>query len=283
MPLHWSSVQGLPSEVHAVPLVFFASAGHAPPAVPGQFSATSHSPAAPRHTKRSEERRVGRQSGPGRVHPSSGAQASPDPSRPSASASPAGCWQSTLTPSHWSSVQGLPSEVHAVPLVFFASAGHAPLAVPGQFSATSHSPAAPRHTKPLDCTTSAGQLVLVPVHTSSGSQVSPEPVRHSAPAFPAGCWQATLAPSHCSSVPGPQPELGGASAMSWLRFALVSVADFEPVEPTVACNASALSEAASVLVPPELELSAWNRSVMSDGAPSSVLSLRAKHATSIVL
>src|SRR5437867_13434900 len=86
----------------------------------------------------------------------------------------AGCWHVTWVPSHWSSVQGLPSEVHAAPLVFFASAGHAPPAVPGQFSATSHSPAAVRHTKLLGCTTSAGQLALVPVHTSSGSQRSEE-------------------------------------------------------------------------------------------------------------
>src|SRR5439155_6723339 len=82
------------------------------------------------------------------------------------------------------------------------STGHAPPAVPAQSSATSHSPAAPRHTKLLDCTTSAGQLALVPVHTSSGSQASPEPARHSAPTFPAGCWQATLVPSHWSSVQG---------------------------------------------------------------------------------
>src|SRR5439155_22926293 len=105
-----------------------------------------------------------------------------------------------LAPSHWSSVQGLPSEVHAVPLAFFASTGHAPPAVPGQFSATSHSPAAARHTKLLGCTTSAGQLVLVPVQTSSRSKASPEPARHRAPPVPAGCLQATLAPSHGPSL-----------------------------------------------------------------------------------
>src|SRR5207249_6258751 len=102
----------------------------------------------------------------------------------------------TLVPSHWSSVQGFPSEVHVVPLVLFASTGHAPPAVPGQFSATSHSPAAVRHTKVLGLNPSVGQLAPVPVHTSSGSHASPEPVRHTAPAFPAGCWQATLVPSH---------------------------------------------------------------------------------------
>src|SRR5437773_2032420 len=202
VPSHWSSVQGLPSEVHAAPLVLFASAGHALPAVPGQLSARSHSPAAVRHTKV-----LGLNTSVGQlalvpVHTSSGSHASPEPARHSAPAFPAGCWHATLAPSHWSSAEGLRAGVHGAPLVFVASAGHAPPAVPGQFSATSHSPAAVRHTKVLGWTTSAGQLVLVPVHTSSGSHASPEPARHSAPAFPAGCWQATLAPSHWSSVQG---------------------------------------------------------------------------------
>src|SRR5438552_3077291 len=304
VPSHWSSVQGLPSEVHAAPLVFFASAGHAPPAVPRQLSATSHSPAAVRHTKV-----LGLNTSVGQlalvpVHTSSGSHVSPEPARHSAPAFPAGCWQATLVPSHWSRVQGLPSEVHAVPLVFFASAGHAPPAVPGQFSATSHSPPAVRHTKLLGWTTSAGQLALVPVHTSSGSQASPEPARHSAPPFPAGCWQATLVPSHWSSVhglpsslqpvpagstvSGPQPELGGASAMSWLICAVAVLAPpvvdaFEPVAPGLACDASALSEDASVVVPPELELSTLNRSVIPDGAPIALWSERPKQATSMVL
>src|SRR6266566_7956204 len=190
VPSHWSSVQGLPSEVHAAPLVFFASAGHAPPAVPGQLSATSRSPPAVRHTKVLGWNTSAGQLALVPVHTSSGSQASPEPARHSAPAFPAGCWQATLAPSHWSSVQGLPSEVHAVPLVFFASAGHAPPAVPGQFSATSRSPPAVRHTKVLGFTTSVGQLVLVPVHTSSGSQASPDPARHTVPAFPAGCVHA---------------------------------------------------------------------------------------------
>src|SRR5205809_334661 len=184
VPSHWSSVQGLPSEVHAAPLVFFASAGHAPPAVPGQFSARSEARRAGRHTKA-----LGLNTSVGQlalvpVHTSSGSHVSPEPVRHTAPAFPAGCWHVTLVPSHWSSVQGLPSEVHAAPLVFFASAGHAPPAVPGQFSATSHSPAAVRHTKVLGLNTSVGQLALVPVHTSSGSHVSPEPGRHTAPASP---------------------------------------------------------------------------------------------------
>src|SRR5207247_1146317 len=155
-----SFVQGFKSSGHGVPFAMTLSAGHAA-LEPVQVSATSQESAAARQI---------------------------------APMFPAGCWHVTWVPSHWSSVQGLPSEVHAVPLVFFASAGHAPPAVPGQFSATSHSPPAVRHTKVLGLNTSVGQLALVPVHTSSGSQASPEPVRHSAPAFPAGCWQATLAP-----------------------------------------------------------------------------------------
>src|SRR5439155_1694191 len=102
---------------------------------------------------------------------------SPEPARHSAPAFPAGCWQATLVPSHWSSVQGLPSEVHAVPLVFFASAGHALPAVPGQFSATSHSPPAVRHTKLLGWTTSAGQIGRASGKETAGAQAAAEPVR----------------------------------------------------------------------------------------------------------
>src|SRR5207247_1854737 len=202
VPSHWSSVQGLPSEVHAVPLVFFASAGHAPPAVPGQFSATSHSPAPVRHTKV-----LGLNTSVGQlalvpVHTSSGSQASPEPARHTAPAFPAGCWHARSEERRVGSVRGLPWALHGVPRVYFASSEHGPPAGPQQFAATSHSPAALRHTKLLDCTTSAGQLALVPVHTSSGSQASPEPARQVAPPFPAGCWHVTWVPSHWSSVQG---------------------------------------------------------------------------------
>src|SRR5439155_193204 len=91
--------------------VLFASAGQVA-LVPVQASATSHAPAAGRHT---------------------------------VPAWPAGCWHASLLPSHWSSVHGLPSSVHAVPLACFASAGHAALE-PVQVSARSHAPAAARHT-----------------------------------------------------------------------------------------------------------------------------------------
>jgi len=90
--------------------------------------------------------------------------------------------------------------VHAVPLGDFASAGQlGPL--PGQFSAGSHSPAEARHCVLEDANPSAGQVVLVPVHVSATSH-TPADARHSAPALPAGCWQAALVPSHWSAVHG---------------------------------------------------------------------------------
>jgi hypothetical protein len=86
------------------------------------------------------------------------------------------------------------SAVHAVPADLFASAGQlAPL--PEHDSDRSHSSAPARQIVPDDTKPSAGQLVLVPVQVSATSQ-APAVARHSAPAFPAGCWQATLLPSH---------------------------------------------------------------------------------------
>src|SRR5439155_1088985 len=49
---------------------------------------------------------------------------------------------------------------------------------------------------------SDGHVELTPVQTSSGSQASPEPARHTVPAFPAGCWHALLVPSQASVVHG---------------------------------------------------------------------------------
>src|SRR5207249_2333202 len=120
--------------------------------------------------------------------------------RHTAPALPAGCWQVTFVPSHSSAVQGLPSEVHAVPLPDLASAGQLG-PVPGQFSAGSHSPAEARHCVLEDANPSAGQVVLVPVHVSATSH-TPADARHTVPALPAGCWQAALVPSHWSAVHG---------------------------------------------------------------------------------
>ena len=81
-----------------------------------------------------------------------------------------------------------------MPLAVLASLGQfGPL--PGQFSATSHSPAEVRQTTLDDLKASAGQALLDPVQVSSTSQ-SPAAARHTAPAFPAGCWQVTFVPSH---------------------------------------------------------------------------------------
>src|SRR3989475_8329401 len=113
VPLHTSVVQGSPSSVQAVPLAWKTSVGQVV-LVPVQVSATSQSPAAARDT---------------------------------VPALPAGCVQVLVLPSHWSRVQGLLSGVQAVPLGCLASVGQVVL-VPVQLSATSHSPAAARHTAP---------------------------------------------------------------------------------------------------------------------------------------
>src|SRR5437763_11026085 len=129
-----------------------------------------------------------------------------------------------------SGVHTLASSVQTVPFTLKASVGHAVL-VPVQVSATSHSPAAARHTVPAfpagcvqvlvlpshrsrvqglvsavqavpaGCLASAGQAVLVPVQVSATSH-SPAAARHAAPALPAGCWQVALAPSPWSRVQG---------------------------------------------------------------------------------
>jgi hypothetical protein len=112
-PSHWFRVQGLLSLVQAAPAVFLASVGQVA-LVPLHVSAWSHSPAAAR-------------------------QVEPE--------FPAGYWQSTLEPSHWFKVHGLPSLVQAVPEDFLASVGQVVL-VPVQVSAWSQSPAAARHVTP---------------------------------------------------------------------------------------------------------------------------------------
>jgi len=137
-----------------------ASAGHVV-LDPVHVSASSHSPAGGRHT---------------------------------APALPAGCWQASLEPSHSSVLHGLPSSVHAVPAALFASAGQL-AADPVQFSAGSHSPADGRHVVVAGSKASVGQTLLVPGQLSATSQ-GPAAARQVAPALPAGCWQASLDPSH---------------------------------------------------------------------------------------
>src|SRR5207249_6931541 len=119
---------------------------------------------------------------------------------------PAGCVHVTLVPLHTSVVHTLPSSVQVVPLALRASVGQAVL-VPVQLSATSHSPAAARHTVPAGLMASAGQVVLVPVQVSVVSHRSTA-ARHTVPAFPAACVHAgaptvPLHPSIVHTLPPP--------------------------------------------------------------------------------
>jgi len=198
VPSHASVVHGLLSSVHAVPLGCFASAGQLGP-LPVQLSASSHSPAAARQTVLEDAKPSAGHVVLMPVHVSATSHA-PAVGRQTAPALPAGCWQVSLVPSHSSLLHGLPSSVHAVPLAFFASAGQLG-PVPVQFSTWSHSPAAGRQGVVEDAKPSAGHVLLVPVHVSATSH-TPAEARHTVPALPAGCWQATLVPSHWSSVHG---------------------------------------------------------------------------------
>jgi hypothetical protein len=81
-----------------------------------------------------------------------------------------------------------------------ASAGHA-VAEPEQCSATSHSPTAARQIALARWKPSVGQAVLAPSHASLTSH-GPADGRHTAPALPATCWQATPEPSQRSSEHG---------------------------------------------------------------------------------
>src|SRR5207249_11041743 len=205
---HRSRVHGLVSAVHAVPADCLASAGQVV-LVPVQFSATSHSPAAARHT---------------------------------APAFPAGCVHVALVPLHTSVVQALPSSVQVVALAFKTSVGQA-VVTPSQVSARSHSPTATRQTVPADLMASAGHVVLVPVQVSAASHRSTA-ARHTVPAFPAACVHAgaPTVPLHTSAVhtmpssvqvvpvaltvSGGQLVLAGASAISWPMLAVFTVDAF---------------------------------------------------------
>jgi len=145
VPLQVSVVQTLPSSAHAVPLDFFASTGQFGP-LPGQFSARSHSPAAARQIVLEDLKALAGQVLLVPVQVSATSH-TPAAARQVAPALPAGCWQMLLVPLHWSSVQGLASDVHGVPARVRASAGHAPL-LPVQVSCGSHSPVDARQSVP---------------------------------------------------------------------------------------------------------------------------------------
>jgi hypothetical protein len=192
LPLHWSRLQGLLSEEHGVPEGSFASTGQVG-AVPVQFSAGSHSPFDDRHSVL-----VGSSASAGHtvlapVQVSVVSQM-PVPARHVAPALPAGCWQVSLVPLHWSRLQGLPSELQAVPFDFLASPGQAAPA-PVQVSVRSHSPPFPRQTTDEGSKASGGHTVLEPVQLSVTSH-TPAEARQVAPPLPGGCWQASFTPSH---------------------------------------------------------------------------------------
>src|SRR5207253_1715458 len=191
-------VHALPSSVQAGPAALFASAGQSGP-FPGQLSARSHSPAAPRQTTlEGWKPSAGQRSlTPSQV---SATSHSPAAGRHTVPAFPAGCWQSLRLPSHSSRLHGLPSSVQTVLAARFASAGHAALD-PVQNSAGSQSPAETRQRAVAGRKPSAGRPVLVPSQVSATSQ-SAAAARHTAPAFPAGCWQSSLLPSQVSVVHG---------------------------------------------------------------------------------
>src|SRR5947199_307926 len=275
------------------PAALMASAGQGA-LVPVQFSAASHRSTAARQTVLEGRKALAGQVVLVPVQVSAASQG-PAAARHTAPAFPAGCVHVALVPLHTSVVQALPSSVQVVPLAFKTSAGQA-VVTPSQVSARSHSPAAARQTVPAVLMASAGQAVLVPVQVSAASQ-GPAAARHTVPAFPAA-WVhagAPTVPLHTSAVhtlpssvqlvpaaftvSGGQLALWGASAMSWPMLAVFPVDAFAPLAPAAACATSALSEAALV----ELDVSAWNRSVMPVGAPMAEPPERPKQATSMVL
>src|SRR2546422_976795 len=162
-------VQEAPSvSAHGAPAARKPLAGHVV-VLPSQYSARSHSPCAGRHTTDAGSN-------------ASGGQLELDPLQFSATS------------------QSLAAGRHTVVLGLNSSAGQVEL-VPVQCSATSQSPATGRHSTVAGAQSSTGQTVLVPVQVSSMSQ-SPAAARQTAPVFPAGCWQASLLPSHSSRLHG---------------------------------------------------------------------------------
>jgi hypothetical protein len=145
---------------------------------PVQVSATSQEPADALHTVEAGANPSTGQVALVPVQVSATSQAPAD-ARQTVPAFPTGCWQVTAVPSHLSWVQGLPSSVQAVPLVFLVSAGQL-AEVPVQVSATSHSPAAARQTVVDGARASDGQVSVVPSQVSATSQL-PAAARQTVP------------------------------------------------------------------------------------------------------
>jgi hypothetical protein len=112
--------------------------------VPVQVSVGSHSPVVARQIVVGGRKLSAGQLGEIPLQ-SSSASHTPAPGRHTVPAFPAGCVHRAEEPSQVSFVQGFESLLQRVPAVTLASAGHV-VVVPVQFSATSHSPAAPRQT-----------------------------------------------------------------------------------------------------------------------------------------
>jgi hypothetical protein len=211
-----------------VPAVTFASVGHAAE-LPVQLSATSHTPAAARHTVALDRKASVGHAVLLPVHVSATSHG-PAAARQVVPALPARCEQmwsllqvsvvhgfpssvqaypvgrfasaghATFVPSHVSATsQSFAAARHTVPALTFASAGHA-AELPVQLSARSHTPAAARHTVALDRKASVGHAVLLPVHVSATSH-GPAAARQVAPALPAA-WAQLPLPSHKSVVHG---------------------------------------------------------------------------------
>src|SRR5205085_929112 len=160
---------GFASARQLVPEGSLASAGHAGPE-PVQFSATSQSPAAPRHSVVAGSKPSVGQTVLDPVHVSVTSQ-TPAGAGHVGPAFAAGCWQAVDEPSHSSTVHGFASVEHVVPAGSRASPGQLG-PVPGQLSAGSHSPAEPRHSVVAGSKPSDGQSELVPSHDSATSQMS---------------------------------------------------------------------------------------------------------------
>src|SRR5207244_8371618 len=107
--------------------------------------------------------------------------------------------QATLVPVHVSVRSHPPAAArHTVSAGTRASAGQS-FVTPSQRSATSQAPAAARHSAVL--LASGGQAGLAPAQNSGTSQTQAAS-RHRAPAWPAGCWQASAIQSSSSAVTG---------------------------------------------------------------------------------
>jgi hypothetical protein len=106
--------------------------------------------------------------------------------------------QIAALPLQTSRLHGLPSSVHNASVGTNASTGQV-FVVPSHSSPTSHSPAVVLQLVPAANAPSGGQVIASPSQFSAASQI-PDAARQSVPELPAGCVQASTAPSHTSRV-----------------------------------------------------------------------------------